>query len=299
VSLCIEKNGTGVEKNGTGLAAIEKNGTGAWRGAARAALFAAVAFGMSASALADVRGFVELGDRSVRLALADRTSLLTGTAVPRSGYARIDLRGVSCGGTSGLFVEGSGTGSPNVEGSGTGRTKVEGSGTGRTNVEGSGTGRTNVEGSGTGRTNVEGSGTGRTNVEGSGTGAPAQAICGSLMVEGSGTGRTNVEGSGTGRTNVEGSGTGRTKVEGSGTGRTNVEGSGTGRTQVEGSGTGAPQSDRRVARYAEIALNGRTASVIVYGVAASGQPYEMAMLELPVLRVASPLGAGQHDRINQ
>ncbi len=68
---------------------------------------------------------------------------------------------------------------------------------------------------------------------------------------------------------------------------------------MEGSGTGAPQSDRRVARYAEIALNGRTASVIVYGVAASGQPYEMAMLELPVLRVASSLGAGQHDRINR
>ncbi|MBS3823359.1 MAG: hypothetical protein KGY53_05610 [Wenzhouxiangellaceae bacterium] len=294
----IEKNGTGIEKNGTGIersgTGIERNGTGCWGGTVNLLVCSMLLTGLASSAVADLRGFVDLTDGRAEITIADDSSVLSGTGTLTEGYAMIGLGGIlGCGAANDVLVEGSGTG----------RVKVEGSGTGRVKVEGSGTGRVKVEGSGTGRTNVEGSGTGRPNVEGSGTGVTGGSGCTSLLVEGSGTGRVKVEGSGTGRVNVEGSGTGRVNVEGSGTGRVNVEGSGTGRVNVEGSGTGRIEGDENtsfgsfsartvdqpfvqgglVGRFAEIALNGGSASVIVYGMNQEGAVEELAVGELPVL----------------
>ena len=294
----IERNGTGIERNGTG---IKRNGTGCWRGPASLLACSMLLTGLASSATAELRGFVDLSGGRAEITIADESSVLSGAGMLSGGYALIGLGGVlNCGSNGSVLVEGSGTGRPDVEGSGTGRVKVEGSGTGRVNVEGSGTGRVNVEGSGTGRVNVEGSGTGRVNVEGSGTGVAGTFDCASLLVEGSGTGRVNVEGSGTGRVNVEGSGTGRVNVEGSGTGRVNVEGSGTGRSNGDGgmnfgsfSATVVgqpPVQGGMIRRFAEIAINGRSASVIIYGMNGAGVIAELAVAELPIISQSSPKG---------
>ena len=121
--------------------------------------------------------------------------------------------------------------------------------------------------------------------------------------EGNGTGFTKSEGNGTGFTKSEGNGTGFTKSEGNGTGfntrsegngtgyHTRSEGNGTGyHTRSEGNGTGAPKSEGNgtghklmtVFGYAEIALNGDTASVLIYKDNARGGMIELAALELPV-----------------
>ena len=215
-----------------------------------------------------------------------------------SGTGFADSEGSGTGFTD---SEGSGTGRPSSEGSGTGRIESEGSGTGRVVSEGSGTGRIASEGSGTGRVASEGSGTGRVASEGSGTGK--------VTSEGSGTGRVTSEGSGTGRVASEGSGTGRVNSEGSGTGRASSEGSGTGRLRSEGSGTGLPTSfsvnvcldagrlssavcdsgagdSRRtpvVDGFAEIAVDGMSAYVVVYQLLNDGSVSEFATLKLPVI----------------
>lgn len=48
-------------------------------------------------------------------------------------------------------------------------------------------------------------------------------------------------------------------------------------------------------RYAGIALNGRTASVLVYGVNRSGRTFELAALELPVLGLSRGVSRGGRD----
>lgn len=111
-------------------------------------------------------------------------------------------------------------------------------------------------------------------IEGNGTGAP--------QIEGNGTGKTQIEGNGTGRTQIEGNGTGRTQIEGNGTGRTQIEGNGTGAPLIEGNGTGSPNAATG-SFVAEIAVNGQTASVIVYGIRANGSSVELAVLEVPVI----------------
>ena len=123
----------------------------------------------------------------------------------------------------------------------------------------------------------EGNGTGFTKSEGNGTGFNTRS-------EGNGTGyHTRSEGNGTGyHTRSEGNGTGyHTRSEGNGTGyHTRSEGNGTGAPKSEGNGTG--HKLMTVFGYAEIALNGDTASVLIYKDNARGGMIELAALELPV-----------------
>ena len=101
--------------------------------------------------------------------------------------------------------------------------------------------------------------------------------------EGNGTGFAKSEGNGTGFAKSEGNGTGyRAKSEGNGTGyKARSEGNGTGyQSRSEGNGTG--QRLMTVFGYAEIALNGDTASVLIYKDNARSGLTEFAALELPV-----------------
>ena len=254
----IEKNGTGIEKNGTG---IEKNGTGVRWGSLSALMLVFGLTFLAGSAVADVRGFVSAGSGEVRLTISDDFNLVSGTGRIDQGYTLIALSGLAaCGGSAGLLAEGNGTGEPNAEGNGTGKPNAEGNGTGKPNAEGNGTGKPNAEGNGTGIA-----------AEGNGTG---------IAAEGNGTG-VAAEGNGTG---VAGSNCQLLFAEGNGTGIA-AEGNGTG-IAAEGNGTGQPslfQGAPITAHFAEIAMNGKTASVIVYGVRANGALVELALLEVPVI----------------
>ena len=245
----IEKNGTGIEKNGTG---IEKNGTGVRWGSLSALMLVFGLTFLAGSAVADVRGFVSAGSGEVRLTISDDFNLVSGTGRIDQGYTLIALSGLAaCGGSAGLLAEGNGTGEPNAEGNGTGKPNAEGNGTGKPNAEGNGTGKPNAEGNGTGIA-AEGNGTGVA-AEGNGTGV-AGSNCQLLFAEGNGTGIA-------------------------------AEGNGTG-IAAEGNGTGQPslfQGAPITAHFAEIAMNGKTASVIVYGVRANGALVELALLEVPVI----------------
>ena len=110
--------------------------------------------------------------------------------------------------------------------------------------------------------------------EGNGTGY--------LKSEGNGTGFSKSEGNGTGFVKSEGNGTGFASSEGNGTGYyINSEGNGTGsHAKSEGNGTG--QKLMTVFGYAEIALNGDSASVLIYQDNARGSMTELAAMELPV-----------------
>ena len=271
----IEKNGTGIEKNGTG---IEKNGTGVRWGSLSALMLVFGLTFLAGSAVADVRGFVSAGSGEVRLTISDDFNLVSGTGRIDQGYTLIALSGLAaCGGSAGLLAEGNGTGEPNAEGNGTGKPNAEGNGTGKPNAEGNGTGIA-AEGNGTGIA-AEGNGTGIA-AEGNGTGIAAEGNGTGIAAEGNGTG-VAAEGNGTG---VAGSNCQLLFAEGNGTGIA-AEGNGTG-IAAEGNGTGQPslfQGAPITAHFAEIAMNGKTASVIVYGVRANGALVELALLEVPVI----------------
>ena len=248
----IEKNGTGmslIEKNGTGVSFIEKNGTGIRRIGFICCLF--LFFGLMNVAMASQwdAHIVKQGD-SVAISLNNGEQQLLGVGVQKGGYLIVPVHVKS-------------------EGNGTGFTKSEGNGTGfNTRSEGNGTGyHTRSEGNGTGyNTRSEGNGTGyHTRSEGNGTGY-----------------HTRSEGNGTGSyTRSEGNGTGyHTRSEGNGTGAPKSEGNGTGAPKSEGNGTG--HKLMTVFGYAEIALNGDTASVLIYKDNARGGMIELAALELPV-----------------
>ena len=242
----IEKNITSIEKNGTG---IEKNGTGIEKNGT------GVRWG-SLSALMLVFGLTFLAGSAV----ADvRGFVSAGSGEVRltisddfnlvSGTGRID-QGYTLIALSGLAACGGSAG-----------LLAEGNGTGEPNAEGNGTGKPNAEGNGTGKPNAEGNGTG-------------------IAAEGNGTG-VAAEGNGTG---VAGSNCQLLFAEGNGTGIA-AEGNGTG-IAAEGNGTGQPslfQGAPITAHFAEIAMNGKTASVIVYGVRANGALVELALLEVPVI----------------
>lgn len=303
----IEKNGTGIEKNGTG---IERNGTGWRRGSFRCAAAALVLSLSTTVAFADIRGFVTVDDGQLRITIADQTNLIAGASVMEHGYARVALTGMSqCGPAAGLLAEGHGTGFVDAEGHGTGFVDAEGHGTGfvdaeghgtgfvatgkgeGTNAEGHGTGFVDAEGHGTGFVDAEGHGTGFVDAEGHGTGerGTSSGSCQRLLAEGHGTGFVDAEGHGTGFVDAEGHGTGFVAT-GKGEG-TNAEGHGTGFVDAEGHGTGERGTGSRdfdrpriTSRYfAEVAMNRSTASVILYSTDRSGQSYELAALELPVV----------------
>ncbi|MEX2498561.1 MAG: hypothetical protein WD397_06755 [Wenzhouxiangellaceae bacterium] len=308
-STTIEKNGTGIA--GRGLLKAMADGNSLRIRFLSSGIVMALAIGVSAVTMAQPgsEGYVLIENDQITLSLNNELFSSSGQAVVESGYSVIPLKIIDANHLDTRFdamqplSEGSGTGdSVDIEGSGTGGPSSEGSGTGKPTSEGSGTGGPSSEGSGTGKPTSEGSGTGRTTSEGSGTGEKQPS-------EGSGTGRTASEGSGTGKPPSEGSGTGRTSSEGSGTGRTTSEGSGTGRVGSEGSGTGQTESivinvclssgrlgsaecdsthfdSMRPAvmdGFAEIAIDGQTAFVLVYGTRSDGSLVELATLELPVI----------------
>lgn len=315
-SATIEKNGTGMQMTAQCSTTVEKNGTGiAGRGLLRAltdvnglgirslssGIVMALAIGVSAVTMAQPRseGYVLIENDQITLSLNNELFSSSGQAVVESDYSVVPLKIIDANHLDTRFSamqslsEGSGTGeSVDIEGSGTGGPSSEGSGTGKPTSEGSGAGGPSSEGSGTGKPTSEGSGTGRTTSEGSGTGEKQPS-------EGSGTGRTASEGSGTGKPPSEGSGTGWSSSEGSGTGRTTSEGSGTG--QTESIVINVCLSSGRLASFecdsthldsmrpavmdgfAEIAIDGQTAFVLVYGTRSDGSLVELATLELPVI----------------
>lgn len=253
--LSIEKNGTGmkfsenmIEKNGTGMSLIEKNGTGVsfieknGTGIRRIGFICCL--------------FLFFGLMNVAMASQwDAHIVKQGDSVAISlnnGEQQLLGVGVQKGGYLIVPIH------AKSEGNGTGFIKSEGNGTGFTKSEGNGTGfNTRSEGNGTGY---------HTRSEGNGTGYHARS-------EGNGTGyHARSEGNGTGF---------YARSEGNGTGyHTRSEGNGTGAPKSEGNGTG--HKLMTVFGYAEIALNGDTASVLIYKDNARGGMIELAALELPV-----------------
>jgi len=247
---------------------------------------------------------------------------LNGIELPSSVQSEGDGTGISSEGDgTGISSEGDGTGIKSEgdgtgvasEGDGTG-VASEGDGTGVAS-EGDGTGIAS-EGDGTGIAS-EGDGTGIAS-EGDGTGIASEGdgtgftqVCfqrSAIFSEGDGTGISS-----------EGDGTGISS-EGDGTGISS-EGDGTG-VSSEGDGTGAniesfaheqrgrsgleltvprdflvnPGADTAYASdcngslvnmsigFAEVALEGNIASVLLYGVRAGGEIFEIAAIEMPIIR---------------
>lgn len=292
------RNRTNIEKSGTG---IEKSGTGMFF----SLLTAGIVFmsGISGNAIASsFDGAVYARNGNLFITLSGEQLILSGVGQLDSGYGivRIDeqrLAERSIGGASAnILIEGSGTGKDSaadgvlIEGSGTGKpgaddgTLIEGSGTGVSSfgdrnpgvlIEGSGTGSTGICGPAEGVL-IEGSGTGESvDIEGSGTGE-------SVDIEGSGTGQSvDIEGSGTGDSSKSAHDNG-VLIEGSGTGASSFGGS---FVMIEGSGTGSAGNCKVKLEwgYAEIAITGNVASVLLYGISADNQLVEVAALELPVI----------------
>jgi len=309
----IEKDGTGIEKDGTGIRAsrrtIEKDGTGIRAGSFLCSALMAIAFIAPVSA-AEFSGVVNQADGRITVSLSNGSSLLTGTGLPENGYALVSLNGIEIPPT--IQSEGEGTGVAS-EGEGTG-VASEGEGTGVAS-EGEGTGVAS-EGEGTG-VKSEGEGTGVAS-EGEGTGVASEGEGTGVASEGEGTGIAS-EGEGTGIAS-EGEGTGISS-EGEGTGIARVCFSSSG-IFSEGDGTGAniesfahaqrgrsgleltvprdflvnPGADTAYASdcngslvnmsigFAEVALEGNIASVLLYGVRAGGEIFEIAAIEMPIIR---------------
>ncbi|MEX2500666.1 MAG: hypothetical protein WD397_17505 [Wenzhouxiangellaceae bacterium] len=307
----IEKSGTGIAKKRTG---IEKSGTGMFFSLVTAGIV--FMSGISGNAIASsFDGAVYARNGSLFITLSGEQLILSGVGQLDSGYGivRIDEQRLTerqiGDAPAEILIEGSGTGKDSaaddgvlIEGSGTGKpgaddgTLIEGSGTGASSIGGRNSGSILIEGSGTGSAGIcgpaegvliEGSGTGESvDIEGSGTGE-------SVDIEDSGTGESvDIEGSGTGESvDIEGSGTGDSSksahdngvlIEGSGTGASSVGGS---FVMIEGSGTGSV-GDCKVKLewgYAEVAISGNVASVLLYGISADHQLVEIAALELPVI----------------
>lgn len=249
----IEKDGTGIsavtEKDGTGIRgfgkAIEKDGTGIGTASILCSALMALALVAPVSA-AEFGGMVNQVEGRITMSLSDGNSLLTGTGLAENGYALVSLNGVAL--PSAIQSEGDGTG---------------------VSSEGDGTGVAS-EGDGTGVAS-EGDGTGVAS-EGDGTGV-ARACFSRFGIS------------------SEGDGIGFTKSEGDGTG-VSSEGDGTG-VASEGDGTGAP-AKRQTSRcelgavalswgLAEVAVNGNSASILLYGFRANGSLMELAAIEVPVI----------------
>jgi len=318
----IDRQGSSIEKNGTGVSAfIEKNGTGIRFGRVVASTLLASVLCAPAMA-ADFKGMVNKSGDQLTVSITDGSLLLSGVSNLNAGYSVVSLNSIelgmrvdSEGNGTGVASEGNGTGRPSSEGNGTGYTKSEGNGTGVAS-EGNGTGVAS-EGNGTGVAS-EGNGTGVAS-EGNGTGIASEGNGTGIASEGNGTGVARFclshpgvlsEGNGTGIAS-EGNGTGFTKSEGNGTGVAS-EGNGTG-VASEGNGTGFATDSRGPVSFvispiggsfenggtapagcdfetvtlswglAEVALNGNTASILLYGVRNNGVLVELAALELPVL----------------
>jgi len=277
----IEKDGTGIhavtEKDGTGIRAsrkaIEKDGTGIGVGSILCSALMAIALVAPVSAT-EFGGIVNQAEGRITMSLSDGSSLLTGTGLSENGYAIVALNAVEL--PSAIQSEGDGTG-VSSEGDGTG-VKSEGDGTGVAS-EGDGTGVAS-EGDGTGVAS-EGDGTGVAR-EGDGTGVARVCFSGAGIFGGrNGDGFTKSEGDGTG-VSSEGDGTG-VASEGDGTGISS-EGDGTGaHGAYESAGyceTGPVALSWGVA---EIALNGNSASVLLYGIGGNGLLTELAAIEVPVI----------------
>lgn len=300
---------------------IEKNGTGIRRLPLASAILAVVFAPMAMAS--ELNGVVHRDGERLAISVTDGDFMFSGAGNSASGYAAFPINAIdlsliiqSEGNGTGVSSEGNGTGvasegngtGVSSEGNGTGRVKSEGNGTGVTS-EGNGTG-VSSEGNGTG-VSSEGNGTGISS-EGNGTGVSSEGngtgvsrVClfhPRLLSEGNGTGQVKSEGNGTGVAS-EGNGTGLTS-EGNGTGLTS-EGNGTG-VSSEGNGTGVSSFsysatlpvDRGISLnpgecgpgsvmlsygLAELALNGDTASVLLYGVARDGRVFEIGAAELPVV----------------
>ena len=291
----IEKDGTGIEKDGTGIRAsrrtIEKDGTGIRAGSFLCSALMAIAFIAPVSA-AEFSGVVNQADGRITVSLSNGSSLLTGTGLPENGYALVSLNGIEIPPT--IQSEGEGTGVAS-EGEGTG-VASEGEGTGVAS-EGEGTG-VKSEGEGTGVAS-EGEGTGVAS-EGEGTGIASEGEGTGIASEGEGTGISS-EGEGTGIARVCFSSSGIFS-EGDGTGA-NIESfahAQRGRSGLEltvprdflvnpGADT-AYASDcngslvNMSIGFAEVALEGNIASVLLYGVRAGGEIFEIAAIEMPIIR---------------
>src|SRR6056297_2193969 len=259
----IEKDGTGIhavtEKDGTGIRAsrkaIEKDGTGIGVGSILCSALMAIALVAPVSAT-EFGGIVNQAEGRITMSLSDGSSLLTGTGLSENGYAIVALNAVEL--PSAIQSEGDGTG-VSSEGDGTG-VKSEGDGTGVAS---------------------EGDGTGVAS-EGDGTGVARVCFSGAGIFGGrNGDGFTKSEGDGTG-VSSEGDGTG-VASEGDGTGISS-EGDGTGaHGAYESAGyceTGPVALSWGVA---EIALNGNSASVLLYGIGGNGLLTELAAIEVPVI----------------
>lgn len=249
----IEKNGTGIdrqgssiEKNGTGVSAfIEKNGTGIRFGRVLASTLIASILCTPALA-ADFRGMVNKSGDQLTISITDGSLLLSGSAGLSGGYSVVSLNSIDVG----MRVD--------SEGNGTG-VASEGNGTGSPSSEGNGTGYTKSEGNGTGVAS-EGNGTGVAS-EGNGTGVAS---------EGNGTGVAS-EGNGTGF--------GTDSV-----GPISFVISPIGGSFENGAPAGCEFETVTLSwGLAEVALNGNSASILLYGVRSNGVLVELAALELPVL----------------
>lgn len=319
----IEKNGTGIdraacsliEKNGTGI----RFGR-ALASMALAAVLAAPAVASDFKGMVNRSGDqLTISITDGNLLLTGSANLRSGYSVVGLNALEVDMRVNSEGNGTGVASEGNGTGKPSSEGNGTG-VSSEGNGTGVTSEgngtgvasEGNGTGVAS-EGNGTG-VSSEGNGTGVSS-EGNGTGVARFCLADPrVRSEGNGTGVSS-EGNGTGYTKSEGNGTG-VSSEGNGTGVTS-EGNGTG-VASEGNGTGV-SSEGNGTGYAstapiglvidlsggndgsiqpqgcefetvtlswglaEVAMNGSSASILLYGVRRDGTLVEIDALELPVI----------------
>jgi len=250
----IERNGTGVtfiERNGTGVSKIERNGTGIQF----AVLFSCILLLASCftSVMASDGASLSLNKNQATFTFHHGSELYVSTGEIKGGYMNAPLVMLPINQLTGTF-------STHSYGSGTGNsTESYGSGTGSsTDSYGSGTGSsTDSYGSGTGNsTDSYGSGTGSsTDSYGSGTGSSTDSY-------GSGTGSS---------TDSYGSGTGSS---------TDSYGSGTGEKSY-GSGTGN-RADALVKGFVEVALNGTTASVLIYEFNQRGEALEAYALEIPV-----------------
>ena len=291
----IEKDGTGIEKDGTGIRAsrrtIEKDGTGIRAGSFLCSALMAIAFIAPVSA-AEFSGVVNQADGRITVSLSNGSSLLTGTGLPENGYALVSLNGIEIPPT--IQSEGEGTGVAS-EGEGTG-VASEGEGTGVAS-EGEGTG-VKSEGEGTGVAS-EGEGTGVAS-EGEGTGIASEGEGTGIASEGEGTGISS-EGEGTGIARVCFSSSGIFS-EGDGTGA-NIESFAHAQRGRSGLELTVPRdflvnpgADAAYASdcngslvnmsigFAEVALEGNIASVLLYGVRAGGEIFEIAAIEMPIIR---------------